>query len=201
MSIKYSENNPKKVYKIDITDKEKSISILKSFLNKYEFKKQTMMCELKVGSSADDGQLYLRNVELFNSCSLFYKFEGSKLIIEVYKASASFDMPADEKYIKLVDNVVIDIKKANGYKEKDLPEKHDVSEFDDHEKMRIFIKKYDEITFWPFVISMFGTPILFIVMLLTKFENMTINIIFAICLVFFVGNTIFARTYKSKNKL
>ncbi len=201
MSIKYSENDPKKKYKIDITNKDKSISILKSFLNKYEFKKQTMMCELKVGASEDDGQLYLRNVELFNSCSIFYKFEGNKLIIEVYKGSTSFDMPADEKYIKLVDNAVIDIKKANGYKEKDLPDKHDVSEFDEHEKKRKFIKKYDEVTFWPFAISMFGTPILFIVMLLTKFENMTVNVLFAVCLIFFVGNIIFTKTYKNNNKL
>jgi hypothetical protein len=188
-----------KNYRINIINKDKSINILKDFFSKYEFKREIMLSALKDGASADDNQLYERKDELFKSCSIHYKFDDNKLIIEVYNHISN--MPVDEQYIKLIDNVVIDIKKANGYKEEDLPAKHDVSDFDKHEKQKKFIKKYEEIATLPWGISLIATPILFIVMLLKKFENMTVNVLFVVCLIFFVGHIIFTNKYKTKNNL
>ena len=199
---KYKQiSEEEKIYEINITDKEKSISILKSFFNRYEFKRQTTLSDIKINASDDDGQLFSRKVDVFNNCSIFYKFDGYKLMIKVYKSCGSFNAAPDDIYIKLVDNVVYDLKKANGYSDKDLLQKHDVSSFEERERKRKFIRKYDEIMYYPFIITFIGTPILFFVMLLTKFENMIINILFMVFLVIFTGNMLFSNIYKTKNKL
>lgn len=133
-----------KEYKIIIEDKELTKEIMQKFLKKYNFEKGTCMAELRVGATPDDGQSYSRR-EVFTGCHFFFKFEGNYLIIKLDNNGAEVAWPLDEKNIRLVDNLVIDIKTANGYDVDKLPEKHDVSDIEKSNKTgffsRIFGKK------------------------------------------------------------
>lgn len=135
-----------KEYKIKIEDKELTKEIMQKFLKKYNFEKRTSMAELRVGATPDDGQVYIRN-EVFTGCNFFFKFEGKYLIIKLDNKGAHVAYPLNEKNIRLVDNLVIDIKASNGYDVNKLPSKHDVSDIEGSKKnktgffSRIFEKK------------------------------------------------------------
>ena len=135
-----------KEYKIKIEDRELTKEIMQKFFEKYNFEKRTSMAELRVGAKPDDGQSYVRT-EIMRGCHFFFKFEGNCLIIKLDNKGAEIAYPLHEKNIRLVDNLVIDIKTANGYDVNELPEKHDVSDIKESGKnktgffSRIFGKK------------------------------------------------------------
>lgn len=116
-----------KEYRIKIQDKELTKEIMQEFFKKYDFEKRTCLAELRIGATPDDGQAYTR-FEMLRSCHFFFKFEGNCLIIKIDNRGAELAYTLHEKNIRLVDNLVIDIKAANGYDVNELPEKHDVSD-------------------------------------------------------------------------
>lgn len=130
-----------KTYEINIINKKKTIKILKKFFKKYYFEQKTSFAELKKGATTDDGQVYQRTRELFIGCKAFYKFKGNSLIIIIDNLTMPMcSIPLNKKNVRLIDNLVIDIKKANGYDIKKLPEKPDISDIDSRKSLFELIK-------------------------------------------------------------
>ena len=124
-----------KEYKVKIEDKIITKEIMQEFFEKYNFEKRTTMAELRAGAKPDDGQGYVRP-EIYTGCHFFFKFEGNCLIIRLDNKGPEIAYPLHEQIIRLVDNLVIDIKKANGYDVNKLPKKHDVSDIKENKKTK-----------------------------------------------------------------
>ena len=130
------DESKRKEYKIKIENKELTKEMLQKFFKKYKFTHKTSLASLKVGSSPDDGQIYTLD-ELFSGCNFFYKFEDNYLVIKLDNKGMNCYYPLAEKNIRMVDNLVIDIKEANGYDINSLPARHDLSDIEDSKKNKV----------------------------------------------------------------
>lgn len=207
MDISYKEDNKKNIsykkenqkdYCIKLSDRNRTLNAIKSFLSKNGFTKQTMMCELKVGYNDDSGQLYSKRKSLKYDCDFFFQIEKNELKISIYKGLGDIKIMPNDEIIKVVENLIIDLKIINNYPEKDIPEKNDTTIYDNYEKHKRFMEKYNKVTETPGIITMLGSPILLIVMLITKFKYPIINWLFGICLSFFIIYVIVSRYLNSK---
>lgn len=165
-----------KKYKIKLVDKENSISLIKSFLSKYDYKKGISMAELKIGYTEDQGQIYSRqDINSFSGCNFFYMVQDGVLVIELFKEIAHQKIAPDEKNIRLVENLVIDLKIANNYNKDEIPSKRDISDIEKEirsKKIKIIV---NDILFKVMFALILIIPVLFILMLVMKFSNKIIN--------------------------